>query len=185
MMEVVGRPRCVVGIDPSLTGFALAALYPDGSFFEFDMKTKPTHTLRGRVLRLRSLAEGAEKFLKEHVPNLCLVEGYAHAAKWKAASLGELGGVVRDRIVGLSDVTAEVPPTVLKKFVVGKGNANKLAVVQKVAKRFNREFKTDDMADAFGLAWLAGAVLGYYELSTRTQREVVQDLEKSIEQEME
>ena len=185
MMQVVGRPRCVVGVDPSLTGFALAAVYPDGRFFEYEMKTKARNTLRGRVDRLRSLADGAEKFIKEHVPNLCLIEGYAYAAKWKAANLGELGGVVRDRLVGLSDVTAEIPPTMLKKFAVGKGTASKLDMVQRVGKKFDREFKTDNMSDAFGLAWLAGTVLGYYETTNQAQRDVVRIIEKAIEQEME
>jgi len=175
--------RCVVGIDPSLTGFAMVALYPDGVLVQSEHTTKSTKTLSGRVERLGVLASAAENFVKEHLPSLCLIEGYAHAAKWKAAAIGELGGVVRTRIVGLADVTVEVPPTMLKKFATGKGNAGKLDVVQKVGKKFNVVFKTDNMADALGLAWLGGAVVGFCETTNAPQREIVKLVSKMREQE--
>lgn len=176
--------RCVVGIDPSLTGFAMTAMYPDGRVFEKETKTKAVHTLVDRMKRLRKLAIGAEDFLKEHLPELCLIEGYAYAAKGRAViSLGELGGVVRDHIVGLSDVTVEVPPTTLKRFLTGKGNADKLAVTQKLVRRFDREFKTDNLADSFGLALLGSVVLEYRVANTQFERDAASVVQGMIQQE--
>jgi len=176
--------RCVVGIDPSLTGFAMTAMYKDGTVVEQELTSKPAKTLVGRVKRLQRLAKAAEDFLKEHVPELCLVEGYAYAAKGRSViSLGELGGVVREYIVGISDITVEVPPTTLKRFLTGKGNANKLAVTQKLVRRFDREFKTDNLADSFGLALLASVVLEYRQATTQFERDAVSVVKGAMAQE--
>ena len=173
--------RCVVGIDPSLTGFAMVAMYYDSGETESkEIKTKPVNTLKGRMDRLRGLAKAAEDFVKKHWPEVCVIEGYSHAAKWKAAAMGELGAMVRDRIVGLSPSTIEVAPTVLKKFTTGKGNANKLVVTQSVGKKFDCQFKTDNMADAYGLAWLGLVGIDQMEATNQKQREVIKDVKKLI-----
>ena len=164
--------RCVVGIDPSLTGFSMTAWYADGTFFEKELATKAQKTLVGSVRRRGTLAAAAEDFLKEHAPELCLIEGYAYGAKGRAViSLGELGGVIRDHIVGIADVTVEVPPSTLKRFVTGRGNSPKMDVVQKLVRKFEREFKTDNLADSFALAWLGAVVVGYKDAVTQFERD--------------
>ncbi len=176
--------RCVVGIDPSLTGFAMTAMYEDGTVVEEELTSKPSPTLTGRVKRLQRLARAAETFLMVHVAELCLIEGYAYGAKGRAViSLGELGGVVREYIVGVSDITVEVPPTTLKRFLTGKGNANKLAVTQKLVRRFDREFKSDNLADSFGLALLASVVIGYRQANTQFERDAVSVVKGAMAQE--
>lgn len=50
-----------------------------------------------------------------------------------------------------------VAPTQLKKFVAGKGNADKTAVAIGLVKRWGLEFNTDDLRDAAVLA-----LIGYY-----------------------
>ena len=178
------RSRCVVGIDPSLTGFAMVAMYQDGTTVEKEIKTKAVKTLSDRMTRLRTLAREAESFVKEHIPELCLIEGYAFGAKGRAIiSLGELGGVVRHFVVGLADNTVEVPPSTVKRFLTGKGNANKLDVVQKLGRRFDREFKTDNIADAFGLALLGSVVLDFRSPNTNFERDAVSLVKTMIQQE--
>lgn len=179
--------ECVVGIDPSLTGFAMVAMYYDGSgkIESKELKTKATDTLKGRMDRLRRLAKEAEAFIKKHWPALCVIEGYSHAAKWKAAAMGELGAMVRHMVIGIPPVTIEVAPTVLKKFAAGKGNANKLVMTQSVGKKFDCQFKTDNMADAYGLAWLGLVGIDKMEATNQKQREVIKDVKKLILRETE
>jgi Holliday junction resolvasome RuvABC endonuclease subunit len=176
---------CVVGIDPSFTGFAMAAIYRDGRTVSHEFKTDAVKTLRARMSRLRYYGNEAASFLRHHLPEVCLIEGYAHAAKWKAAPMGELGAIVRDRIIDLPDVCLEIAPSTLKQFIAGKGNASKLEIVQKMAKLFDREFKTDNLADAYGLALLGTVVLGYREATTQRQRAVLNVVRNQMQQELE
>jgi Holliday junction resolvasome RuvABC endonuclease subunit len=45
-----------------------------------------------------------------------------------------------------------VPPTVLKKYVTGKGNASKAQMMEGVAKKWGPQFDNDNLADAYALA---------------------------------
>jgi len=184
MIASIRSGRCVVAIDPSLTGFAMTARYSDGTVFEKELTSKPQKTLAGRVRRIRTLAHAAEDFLKLHAPELCLMEGYAYGAKGRSViSLGELGGVVRDHVVGIADHTVEVAPATLKRFVTGRGNSPKMDVVQKLVRKFDREFKTDNLADSFGLAQLGAVVVGYMDAVTRYEREAAGVVLKQLQQE--
>lgn len=180
----MSRRRCVVGIDPSLKGFAMVAMYEDKEVVEKEMSTEATKTLQGRVTRLRTLANFAEDFIKEHVPELCLIEGYAFGAKGQSVSkMYELGGVVRDRIVGLADDTVEIPPSNLKRFLTGRGNAPKMDIMQKLVRRFDREFKSDNLADAFGLALLGSVVLDFRSPLTNYESDAAGVVRGLIQQE--
>ena len=53
-----------------------------------------------------------------------------------------------------------MPPTILKKFITGKGNAKKEDIKLALYKKYQKEFKNSDEADAyaltmFGLKYLA------------------------------
>jgi crossover junction endodeoxyribonuclease RuvC len=115
-----------------------------------------------------------------------LIEGYSFGSKGASVvSLGEFGGILRMYASGIADCTVEVPPTVLKKFITGKGNAKKLDVVSSLSAKYAMTFKSDNQADAFGLAQLGRAVLGYMELTNNTQREAVDVVRKAMRQETE
>ncbi|MDH5184460.1 MAG: hypothetical protein OEX12_11285 [Gammaproteobacteria bacterium] len=55
----------------------------------------------------------------------------------------------------------EIPPTSLKKFITGKGNAKKDTIMMEVYKRWGYEAPDNDLADAYGLAMAAGCLFGY------------------------
>lgn len=58
--------------------------------------------------------------------DLVVLEGYSFGSRGAAVvSLGELGGVMRHTMHTNGCVYVEVPPSVLKKFATGKGNAGK------------------------------------------------------------
>jgi Holliday junction resolvasome RuvABC endonuclease subunit len=70
----------------------------------------------------------------------------------------------------------DVPPSALKKFVTGKGNGDKTAVIAAIASRYHVEFKTNDEYDAFGLALMAAAYAGEHECTNQIQRDVIEAL---------
>lgn len=174
----------ICAVDPSLTGMGVMFMTKDGQMEYAEFSSKPQKTLEGRLKRYNDLAGSVQRLIKYHVPKLCLIEGYAFGAKGASVvSLGEFGGILRNSIVGISDVTIEVPPTVLKKFVTGKGNAKKLDVVSALSSKYAITFKSDNHADAFGLALLGRAVLGYMELTNNHQRDAADVVRKSMRQE--
>ena len=140
-----------VGLDLSLTSTGIATTHG-----ETTIKTK----LKG-MSRLAYIAEQVETTVEHFKQPLIVIEGYAYGAQGRAVyNIGELGGVVRHNLWSAGHLYIDVPPTKLKKFVTGKGNANKAAVVSAVTHRAGREFGTDDEADAFGLYAMGCCLLG-------------------------
>ena len=53
------------------------------------------------------------------------LEGYAYASTGLVFQIAENTGILKDRLWKMKVMTTVVPPTVIKKFSTGKGNANK------------------------------------------------------------
>ena len=67
----------------------------------------------------------ADAIIKKHKPNFAALEGYAMGAKGKVFHIGENTGMLK-HIMWRNNLKFIVPPpTVIKKFATGKGNANK------------------------------------------------------------
>ena len=174
----------VVAIDPSLTGFAITVAHNEGSFYSVEYGSKPATGLLARFARYDGIIEKAEKVLRKNYPELLLIEGYSFNSKGRSTvTLGEFGGVVRKALMGYADMTVEVPPAVLKKFLTGKGTANKVLMVSTATKRYDEQFDTDNQADAFVLAKLGLSVLGCEKVSTKFQRDAVEKVRALIQQE--
>lgn len=87
-----------------------------------------------------------------------LLEDYAYAARGRVFSIGELGGIVKWEMLknGVKEENLWIcPPTTLKKYVTGKGNSKKNVMLQMVYKKWGKELKSDDIADAYALARMA------------------------------
>lgn len=146
----------IIAIDPSLTSTAVA----------HGTEKLPLLTM------WRPKAKGAERLnefydlVDEHMPYdtrdvAVYIEGYSFSSRHSQAhALGELGGVLRLAYHRLSVPVTEVPPSTLKKFATGKGNASKAAMVSAVASRTGLEFDTDDAADALALYCLGRELRG-------------------------
>lgn len=174
MLDVNGRALSV-GLDPSLTGFAVHVVYPDRSSYSVEYSSKPCKTLCGRFQRYRSLVDKVMKTVREVYPRIIMLEGYSYGSKGQAIiTLGEFGAILRDRLIGYSDFIAEVPPTVLKGFICGKGNAKKAAVVSAATKRYGEEFDTDNQADAYVLARMGLVIIGQDEYQTEFQARAIE-----------
>ena len=131
-----------------------------------------------RVIRTGQM-RGAErlKYIGAQVDRICtgkdyleikadivVIEGYAHAAEYAGPQIGELGGVIKVCLYQRGIPFISVPPTTMKKFATGKGNASKDMVLAE-AVRMNRDINDNNAADAYFL-YLMG--LAHYE-----QRDVI------------
>jgi Holliday junction resolvasome RuvABC endonuclease subunit len=112
--------------------------------------------------------------LKKYEAEIVLIEGYSFASQGRAVlSLAEFGGVLRMALLSLAIRIVEVPPSCLKKFVCGKGNAGKTDVIAALARQHDIGYSTNDEYDALGL-WLMGRVLVDGDYATnKTQTEAV------------
>lgn len=67
----------------------------------------------------------SKKILQEHKPELVALEGYAMGAKGLIFNIAENTGMLKHIMWREGFKFLTPPPTVLKKFATGKGNANK------------------------------------------------------------
>jgi Holliday junction resolvasome RuvABC endonuclease subunit len=140
----------VIGLDLSLTSTAMVV--GTGDAFVLD-----TGKLRGpeRLAFIRDT-------VLEALPVGCgpvFVEGYSFASKFNREALGELGGVVRVALWEAGVQYVEVPPTTLKMYATGKGNATKTAMVVAARERLGMSELDDNVADALWLHALGVHVL--------------------------
>ncbi len=174
----------VIGIDPSLKGSAVVQVWEDGRHEILgEFGSLPAKTLKGRMARYRKLSTQVTNLVDMDV-ELVLIEGYAFSAKSRSTlDLAEYGATLRHDLLDLGLLVAEVPPTTLKKFVTGKGNASKIAVATALSARYRIEFATDNQSDAFALAQLAAIAVGYLGSPTKFQSDTVAIVKASINQE--
>jgi crossover junction endodeoxyribonuclease RuvC len=88
-------------------------------------------------------------------------------------NIAEFGGLLRWRLTKLCSDVREVPPSTLKQFATGKGNANKTLMVASLTKRYGVEFSSDDEYDAYGLARLGACLLGWEKPANDGQKKAV------------
>jgi len=83
------------------------------------------------------------------------IENYAMGIRGgRSFNIGEWGGIARVSVAELPHTHSVrlISPTALKKFVVGKGVADKSLMLLCVYKIWNESFTNDDECDAFSLA---------------------------------
>lgn len=148
----------VIGLDLSLTATGVA-LIEDGSITVRTITSKPSgDSLDARQARLHNLVAN---LLTNHMPtdpvDLVVIEQPAFSrTTGHHHDRSGLWWMVVDAIWGWrEEITpmAEVPPTTLKKYATGKGNAAKDAVLLAVARRYPHvDIRDNNMADALVLA---------------------------------
>jgi crossover junction endodeoxyribonuclease RuvC len=158
----------IIGIDPSLTATGIVVLR-DGKV-ELAEKTKNRPEL-GTIERVRLIRERiidiTENLIDEEewqAPDLIVIEGFSYGSKGRSVfDIAYLGWRIREDLERLRTDDGipwlEVPPSQLKKFATGQGNANKEIILQQVYKRWGYETHDNNIADAYVLAQIGRAYL--------------------------
>jgi crossover junction endodeoxyribonuclease RuvC len=146
----------VLGIDPSLTGFAVTAISPDTWRFEAWLYRSKQRGVE-RLLDIRNwLAETMTRLVEHDFVILDVAVEDTVVASYSATSMGELSGMVRmfcaENLEGSAQYPLKVPPTVVKKYATDRGNAKKNEVLLAVFKKWGVEFRDDNLADSYVLA---------------------------------
>lgn len=169
-----------LGIDPSISATGLVLLEDSGTptpklVFEVEVKAKPASQ---GIMRVHDIAMSVMLMIHEYKPDEIVIEGYSLNTK-NASSiipLCELGGVLR-MLMAIDGLRWRDPQAgKLKKFVAGKGNAPKDQMMMFVLKRWGHESKSNNTADAYGLACIGLAAHNRLPGITLDMRKVVGEL---------
>jgi crossover junction endodeoxyribonuclease RuvC len=162
----------VVGIDPSLTGTGLAAVYETPGLSSFDrIETKPTlRNVEARRLRLTFIVERVAWFVTVHRPEIVVIESPSFGSRSKGAAVYERAGLywlIVDAIArlghGFRCEVIEAAPTQRAKYATGNGSASKVSVVERTLAehpQLARKTHSDDEIDAYVLGQIGRRILG-------------------------
>lgn len=181
MIETLSKT--FIGIDPSLTRTAVCVLRLGHLSNQFTHETfifgsKPASSLLGRISRYNELISQVWFEVCQAKPSVIAIEGYSYASQGRGhLDLVEYGGLLRAELCCASDcLVFEVPPTSLKKFVLGKGVGDKTLMALGVFKRWGVEFPTNDETDAYALARVAACLGGTSTPENESQRAVIDSI---------
>ncbi len=141
-----------LGLDLSLTGTGIVVLNKDSEVV-YAKTVKNDLTGPARLVFIRNEIASV---LEDCTPTKVCIENYAMGIRsGQSFSIGELGGVVRTLLYQHGYEFLLASPTQLKKFITGKGVAEKDVIMLSVYKNFGYEPKDNNIADAYGLAKIA------------------------------
>jgi len=148
-----------LGIDQSLTGFALTALSVEDPSKHLTWVYKSPYFGIERLVDIRQwLLDHFMWFEEQNLDVVDIAMEGTVLASHAALVLGELSATVRLTIYDHYDdylrFPLKVPPMTLKKYAAGKGNAKKQEMLLQIYKRWGMEFNDDNAADSYALARL-------------------------------
>ena len=150
-----------VGIDQSLTGFAITVLDVEKPEQYLTWVYKSPYFGIERLADIREWLIDNLNYIEEHWSITDVAMEGTVLASHAALILGELSATVRLAIFdffGDNDdrrFPLKIPPMTLKKYAAGKGNAKKQEMLLQIYKRWGIEFNDDNAADSYALARLA------------------------------
>jgi crossover junction endodeoxyribonuclease RuvC len=158
--------QLIIGLDLSLTstGVSIYSISDDTIVTE-SIKTSNKNSYMQRYRIILDRITEIDHFI---VPAaIYFIEGYSFGSFGKSSSMSnliELGGIIKYDLTNRERFYIDVPPTVLKKFVTGKGNAKKEDIKLALYKKYHKEFKNSDEADAYALTMFG---LKYLEIGSK------------------
>lgn len=163
----------VVGLDLSLTCSGICVMTPT-SIGTYAVTTKAD---AGRYARLIEITDEIRSYLFR--ADLVVVEELPVGGRnmTSVVRIAELHGVIGTQLLALDIPTARVAPTLLKKFVTGKGNAKKDELRLAIFKKWDFEAKTADECEAYALAMMGRMYLTGEVPTTIPAREAMAKVE--------
>jgi crossover junction endodeoxyribonuclease RuvC len=153
----------IIGLDISLTGTGVAVYSSSTrSIYTVCIRTKPQKDWYGRIKTILSaVLKEVQGSGEEYEPILVCVEGFAFGARGKVFEIAELSGVIKYHLTQVYDCNlVQIPPTSVKKYITGKGNANKDVMLKEVYKVYNFDSDNDNEVDAFALLVMGLDMIG-------------------------
>jgi crossover junction endodeoxyribonuclease RuvC len=143
----------VMGIDLSLTGTGVVSVRGDKREI-VDQKLITSSPKEENTPRLLKISLSVMDRVNWNKPSLVVIEGPAFGISKTTSifQLGELAGIVKSYLYVGNFQFIIVPPTSLKKWITGKGNAKKDLMLLAVYKKFGVDFTDDNLCDAYALA---------------------------------
>ncbi|MED5052681.1 crossover junction endodeoxyribonuclease RuvC [Anoxybacillus rupiensis] len=124
--------------------------------------------------RFMDIVETIMSHINKH--DVICVEGFSYSSRGAAVSVQYgIGWILRSELIRAGLNYHDVPPSSVKKFATGKGNAKKEDMVLPIFKRWGFEHNSDNVRDAFVLAQIARALNGQAEL-TKFQEEALKKI---------
>lgn len=155
------KPRLIVGLDPSLTHFAVVCLSLESDEVQNQFTFAPKTDGMQRIADILDCLTGVMVHATHAGYSPILVrEDYAYSANSSSdAPLKELGGIFEYEMWKTWRAPLfKVSIASIKKFMFGKGNAQKSEMMREAYKHFR--FEADEhQTDAFAVAMLAKAVI--------------------------
>lgn len=162
-----------IGIDQSLTGFAVTAIRIDSPDEYVTWVYKSDRRGVSRLADIQWWLESKFDLLDTQGNRIMEIAMEGTVVASQAASvLGELAGVVKltcwHYFDGIANsvipfpshlrVPLQVPPMTVKKYAAGKGNAKKQEMLMQIYKRYSVEFNDDNAADSYAIARIAAGL---------------------------
>ena len=152
--------KCVVGVDPSLTGTGIAVRPSGGQDIKLD-----TLSARNKLGhdRMKFIVDSVYTTISAYGANLVIIEGPSYGSQGTGSGHHERAGLwwmITHQVWRAGIPIAVVPPTCVKKFATGKGNAGKDLIMLEVSRRFPWFYGDNNAADALLLCAMGAQWLG-------------------------
>ncbi len=141
---------CYMGIDLSLRGTGVIIIQGDSIVEQALIKTTPKELIEDRIIHI---GKEIRRIWAKYTISGINIEGLAFGARGQR--MFELSGLhyhIRIRFANRKIDFMVTPPTTVKKWITGKGNANKEVMLMKVFKKYGEEFLDNNLCDAYCLA---------------------------------
>lgn len=163
----------VLGVDQSVRHTGVCVLDYAGNVRTLCLIEPPKQLEGSRHLVF--IRDTLNSILTQTQISVAVMEGYSFNSVNKKFLLGEVGATVKLCIYDTKAVLYDAAPTQLKKFVTGRGDADKAKVITHLKALYGVEIDDDNLADAYGLAQIA-LQLHNTNTNKRYQLEVLKQL---------
>ena len=147
-----------IGLDLSINGTGLVIINNETKIINQKLiTTNPKDDIEDRLLHI---VEEIKPIYNLHTLHKINIEGLSYQSV--SSNLAQLSAIhyltrieLKRNLLNYKEKVEIIPPTVLKKFVTGKGQCKKNLILLYVFKKFGETFDNDNLADAYSLARLA------------------------------
>lgn len=177
-----------LGIDSSTKATGFVVLKTEGKTRTPEILHRSTSSypkLKVGYYRNSAIASDLCDLLNKYHPQKVAIEGYGLNFKHTSSvvPLVELGGLLRYFLIQLGYSFLDPRPGQHKQFVTGSGNAKKPEIMKFVKSRWGFDTKSNDEADAYGLAMMGLAHGGQILGLSVTELEIIASIKQSTSHE--